>query len=70
MMHVGDMRMLVRQTRVPVGVGMGFAWWIVRQVRMLMMLVMHVRMLVLQRLVDMLMLVMLGQMQPHADGHQ
>ena len=62
--------MPVCQPLVPMDMGMRFARRITRRVFVLMVLIVRVRVRVLHRLVGMLMLVMLGQMQPHADAHQ
>ena len=70
MMHVRDVRVPVLQPRVPMVVGVRLAGWITRRVRMPVMLVVHMRVCMFHRLVPMLMLVMLGEMQPYADGHQ
>jgi hypothetical protein len=67
--QVGIMRMAVDQPCVPVGVDMGLG----RRaggVRMPMMRVMHMNMLMLQRVVHMLMQVLLAEMQPEPDRHQ
>lgn len=69
-MHVRDMRMLVLQPLMPMDVGMRLPPWIAGRVHMLMVFIMHVGMRVLHRLMNMLVLVMLGQVQPHTDTHQ
>lgn len=46
------------------------AWWIVGSMRVLMVLVVHVPMRVLHRLVLMLVLMDLGDVQPDADRHE
>jgi hypothetical protein len=69
-MHIGNVRVLVLQALMPVAVGMGFARWIVRRMLMLVMLVMDMGVGMLHRIVNMLVLVVLGQVQPHADAHQ
>ena len=68
--HVGRMRVVVAQSLVTMRVCMWLAGWIIGTVDVLMMLVVHVRVPMLHGLVLMVMLVLLGQMQPHADGHQ
>jgi hypothetical protein len=50
--------------------GMGFARRIVRRMRVLVVFVMIVEMLVFQRLMNMLVFVSLGDVQPHADEHE
>ena len=69
-MHVRHMRMGVLQPAVRVGMGVRLPRRIAGAVRVPMMLVVHVRMGVLHRLVDVLVLVPLGQMQPDAERHQ
>ena len=61
--------MFVYEACVPMGVRVRFARWIARRVFMLMMLIVHVRVGMLSRLVVMSMLVMFGEMQPHAHAH-
>ena len=51
-------------------VRMRLAGWVVRQMLVLMMRIVHVSMCVLHRLVLVLMFVMLGQVQPDAHAHQ
>jgi hypothetical protein len=50
--------------------GVRLAWGIIGCVLVLVMLVVHVWMGMLQWLVNMIMLVMFGEMQPYPDGHQ
>jgi hypothetical protein len=69
-MHVGNVGVLVLKALVPMRMRMRFARRSVRRVLMLVMLVMDVGMLVLRRHVYVLMLVVLGQVQPHPDCHQ
>src|SRR5436305_13475963 len=45
-------------------------WWVAGAMRMPVMLVVHVSMVVFQRLVSVLVLVPLAHMKPHSDGHQ
>ncbi len=66
--RVWDVRVRVLHAFVPVSVGVGFARRIVRQVLVLMMFDMRVGVRMLHGLVNMV--VVLGHMQPHADGHQ
>ena len=63
-MQIGVVRVPVWQRRVPVPVGMRLARRIVRAVRVTVMLVVAMPVLVLQRLVVMLVLVPLGEMEP------
>jgi hypothetical protein len=70
MMHVRGMRVPVLQSLVPVGMGVRLAGRIIGGVDVLVVLVMHVRMRMLHRLMHMLVLVVLGEMQPDTDGHQ
>lgn len=70
MVHVRHMGMTVLHPRVPVRVGVGLARWVVGQVLMLMVGIVHVRVAVLQGLVLMFVLVVFGQMQPDANPHQ
>ena len=69
-MQVRIMRMLVQNLRVPVPVAMGLSVRIIRHVIVLVMDVMHVPMLVLERLVKVLVLVRLGKMQIDANPHK
>ena len=62
-------RVSVPQWRVPMRVGVRLAGRIVRPVRVLVVRVMNVPMLVLERLMDVLVLVPLGEVQPDADAH-
>ena len=61
-MHVRNMRMPVTQPHMPVAMRVRFAGRVIRIMRVLMVLVMHMRVTVLHRLVCMLVFVMLGQM--------
>jgi hypothetical protein len=69
MMHIRDVRVAMHQSLVPMGMSVGLAGGIIGRVLMLVMRVVDVRVQVLHRLVNMFMLVMLGEMEPHADGH-
>jgi hypothetical protein len=69
-MEIRVMRMLVPHWLVPVPVAMGFTSLIVRAVRVLVVGIMSVPMLVLDRIVLVLMLMRLGQVQIKADCHQ
>ena len=67
--QVGIVRMPMDQPRMPMLVDMGLGWR-AGGVSVPVMGVMHVDVLVLQRLVFMLVQMPLGQMQPEADRHQ
>ena len=69
-MHIWDVRVFVGEALVPMGVRMRLTGWIARHVIMLVMLIVHVGMRMLHRLVNVIMLVVLREMQPHADTHQ
>ena len=69
-MHVRHVRMRVAQPAVSMEMRMRFARRIRRLVRMTVMLVMDVRMGVRSDLVNVLVFVMLGDVQPNANGHQ
>ena len=69
-MHVGRVRMCVFQRTMHMDMRVRLPRWIVQTVLMLVVLVMHVRMAVRKRLVDMFMLVALGEVQPNAQSHQ
>ena len=60
-MHVRQMRMLVPQPLVPMGMRMRFARRIIGRVFVLMVFIMHMRVCMLHRLVRMLMFVTLRQ---------
>jgi hypothetical protein len=68
--HVRHMRMRVFQPTVAVRVRVGFAGRVLRPMAVLMVLVMHMRMRVHQWFMYMLMLVVLGHMQPDSNRHQ
>src|SRR5260370_512760 len=70
MMHVGRMRVRVRQSCMPMQVHVGFAGRILRPMRMLMMFIMRVsvRMSYWLMLVDVL--VTLRNVKPHPKAHQ
>ena len=68
--QVRIMRMAVHQGLVPMNVRMRLPAIPVRSVGMLVMQVVRVRVRVLERLVDMLVLMALAYVQPHARGHQ
>ena len=66
-MQVGIVRMLVQKPRVPVSVAMRLAG---RRVLVLVMDVMHVAMFMLERFMQMLVVVRLREVQIDADPHQ
>jgi hypothetical protein len=70
MMQVGVVRVLVVQGLVPMPMGVRLGRGLAGRLRVAMVLVVDVAVLVLQQLVDVLVLVPLGQMQPEAGGHQ
>src|SRR5689334_13140151 len=59
MMHIGCVRMRMRQRRVGMGVGVWLAWRVTRPVGVAMMYIVSVRMGMRQRLMSVCMLVML-----------
>ena len=69
MMNVWVMRVDVHQRLVPMRVRVRLARRIIRNVQVPMVLVVRMEMFMLQRLVYMLVLVTLRQMQPHAERH-
>ena len=69
-MHVGHMRMLVRECAVPVPVGVRLTRRIARFMRVLVMGVVHVRMRMIERFVSVIMLMMFGDMQPDSQAHE
>ena len=69
-MDVREMRMSVAQRRMDVPVRVGLSGWHAKQVLMSMMLIVDMRVLMLERLVDMLVAMPLGHVEPHAAGHQ
>ena len=62
MVHVRDMRMPVPHSRMSMGMRVWLARWIARQVRMLVVFIVHVGVGVLHGLMVVLVLVVLGQM--------
>lgn len=68
--NIREMRMLVDDDGVLVPMIMGIATIPLERVLMLMVRIMHVRMAVLERLMHVFVLMMLGQVQPHAPAHQ
>jgi len=69
-MQVGIVRMLVQKPRVPVPVAMRLTRRRVRSVFMLVMDVVHVAMFMLERLMQMLVVVRLGEVQINTNAHQ
>ena len=70
MMDVGKVRVAMREGFVPMAMGMGFGAVPVEIVRVSMVVVMSMRMDVIDGIVQMLVLVLLGQVQPDAGRHQ
>ena len=70
MMHVGHMRMRVRQSGMPMRMHVGFAGRILRSMGMLMMFIMRMSVRVSYRLMLMDVLVVLRNVKPHAEAHQ
>ena len=69
-MHVGDVRMLVRQTVMAMPVRVRLARRIVGPVGVPMVHIVHMRMAMLLGLMDVLVVMILGQVQPDADAHE
>ena len=70
MMHVRDVRVFVGEALVPMGVRVRLAGWIARCMIVLVVLIVHVWVRMFRRLVNMMVLVMLAKVQPHAEAHQ
>jgi hypothetical protein len=70
MVHVRDVRMFVHELLVPVPMRVRLTARVVRPMDMLMVRIMDVRMAVLLRLVHVLVVMMLGQVQPDAERHE
>ena len=68
--HVRHMRMLVYEPLVAMPVRMGLAGRIVLAVAVLMVCIVHMRVAVLQGLMDVFVLMMLGQVQPEPEAHE
>ena len=68
--HVRHMRMLVHEPLVAMPVRMGLAGRIVWAVRVLMVRIVHMRVAVLQGLMDVFVLMVLGQVQPDPEAHE
>jgi hypothetical protein len=69
-MHIGSVRMCVPQRSMIVWMSMGLARRVRLLMRVLVMRVMHVRVLVLHRLMDVFVFVVLGKVQPDSQGHK
>ena len=70
MMRIRIVRVGMAQIGVDVCVDVRLAWRVIRAVRMLMVRVVNMRMNMLHRLMDMLVSVAFGEVQPHPDRHQ
>jgi hypothetical protein len=70
MVDIGVVWMCVSQSLVSVRMAVWFTWWVVVGVFMLMMLVVNVKVVVFQWLMNVFVFVTLTQVQPHADAHQ
>ena len=68
--HVRHMRMLVYEPLVAMPVRMGLAGRIVLAVAVLMVCIVHMRVAVLQGLMDVFVLMILGQVQPEPEAHE
>ena len=68
--HVRHVGMLVRQSLVPVPMRVRFARRILNRVHVLMMLIVHMLVRVCHSLMNMLVLMIFRQVQPHAHRHQ
>ena len=69
-MEIRVMRMLVPNPRVSVPVAVGLSVWIGRRMVVLVMDIMDMAMLVLERFVQVLVVMRLGEVQIDADPHQ
>ena len=70
MVEVRIVGVLVADRRVAMPVGVGLARRVARRVRVQVVVIVHMAMLMFQRLVLMLVFVPLGEMQPDAETHQ
>ena len=68
--HIRHMRMLVHEPLVAMPVRMGLAGRIVWAVAVLMVRIVHMRVTVLQGLMDVFVLMILGQVQPDPEAHE
>jgi hypothetical protein len=68
-MQIRQVNVTMHQAPMAVGMGMQFSWRIGWSVLMLMVFVVTMQMLMLQGLVDVIVFVMFGQMQPDARNH-
>ena len=69
MVNIRIVRVRVDERLMPMTMAVRLARRIIRRVFVLMMLVVHVSMCMLHLLVNVLVLVALGEMKPHARGH-
>ena len=70
MVHIGHMRVLVSERLVTMPMRVRLAGWIIRRMRVLVVLIVHVRMRMFHWLVLMFVVVILGEVQPDAYPHQ
>jgi hypothetical protein len=68
-MKVRHMSVTVYERLVPVPMSVRFSRWIGRQVLMLMVFIVTMRMFVFQSFMQMIVLVVLGQMHPYPKNH-
>ncbi len=68
--HVRYVSMLVHDPLVAMPVRMRLAGWIVRSMRVPMVLIVHVRMAMLHGFMDVFVLMALGQVQPDTEAHE
>ena len=68
--HIRYMRMLVHESLVAVPVRMRLAGWIVKQMGVLMMRIVHMGMVMLRGCMDVFVVMVLGQVQPDAKAHE
>jgi hypothetical protein len=69
-MDIGVMRVCVDEWLVPMRMAVRLFRWIIRCVCVLVMRIVDMQMLVFERLVDMFVLVVFGQVEQHADHHE
>ena len=70
MVKVRKVRVAVKHGLVLMAVAVGLARWVAGIVRVLVMLVVPVEVFMHQRFMEMLVLVVLRQVEPHSNGHQ
>jgi hypothetical protein len=68
-MNVRHMSVTMYERLVPVSMSVRFSRWIGRQVLMLMVFIVTMRMFVFQSFMQMIVLVVLGQMHPYPKNH-